>query len=99
MLSLGRLAVVALLAGWMSGTMNAQTSSASVTGAVRDSSGSVIPAASLILRNTETSVELRTESNEVGAYTFLNVNPGTYTLETAKAGFRTTRLAPFSLAV
>lgn len=76
-----------------------QTSSASVNGTVRDSTGSVIPGAGLVMRNTATNVELRTESNEVGVYTFVNVNPGTYTLETAKTGFRTTRLNPFTLAV
>ena len=98
MLSFRRAVAVLTLLG-LSDILNAQTSSASITGTVRDTSGSVIPAAILVLRNAGTSVELRTSSNEVGVYTFLNVNPGGYTLETSKPGFRTTKLSAFTLAV
>ncbi|MBC8164485.1 MAG: TonB-dependent receptor [Bryobacteraceae bacterium] len=79
--------------------VGAQTSSATVNGSVRDSSGSVVPKATLTLRNTGTSVESRTESNDSGVYVFLNLNPGTYTLETSNPGFRTNKLSQFTLAV
>lgn len=77
----------------------AQTSSASINGTVKDASGSLVPGASLTLKNTGTNVELKTVSNDAGLYTFLNINPGSYTLESAKAGFRTSRLSQFTLAV
>ena len=69
----------------------AQLSSASVTGVVRDSSGSVVPEVRLTLRNVETSVERNAASNEAGNYVFLNVTPGRYMLEASKAGFQTTK--------
>lgn len=77
----------------------AQASSATINGTLRDSSGSVIPGATLALRNTATSVETRTASNESGYYAFLNILPGQYTLEVTKAGFRTNKLSQFTLAV
>lgn len=76
-----------------------QTSSATVNGSVRDSSGSRIPGAFLVLRNTATSVETRTETNEAGVYVLLNILPGQYTMEVSKSGFRTAKLASFTLAV
>lgn len=76
-----------------------QASTAAINGTLRDSSGSVIPEASLVLRNTATSVETRTQSNDSGYYAFLHILPGQYTLEVTKTGFRTNRLSQFSLAV
>jgi outer membrane receptor protein involved in Fe transport len=77
----------------------AQLSTATVTGIVRDSSGSVIPAATLTLRNVDTNVERATQTNEVGNYVFANVPPGPYILETSKTGFGTQRVEQFTLTV
>lgn len=79
--------------------VSAQTSSAVINGTVKDSTGSSVPGAALTLRNPATNVELRTSSNDAGSYTFLNINPGGFTLEVAKAGFRTAKLSQFTLAV
>ncbi len=81
------------------GSAVAQTSSASINGTVKDSSGSSIPGAALVLRNVGTNVELKTTSNDLGVFTFLNVNPGSFTLDTSKVGFRTSRLSQLTLAV
>ena len=89
--------MLALLA--MTAAAYSQTSTATINGSVRDSSGSHIPGAALVLRNTATSVEMRTETNESGVYVILNILPGQYTLEVSKAGFRTSKLSPFTLAV
>ncbi len=100
MLSQQRYVVVLSLLFLLTAGMGfSQTSSATINGTVRDSSGSVVPGASLILRNVGTNVELRSLSNDAGVYTFLNVNPGSYTLESSKPGFRTSRLSQFTLAV
>ncbi|HLJ13310.1 MAG TPA: carboxypeptidase regulatory-like domain-containing protein [Bryobacteraceae bacterium] len=80
-------------------TANAQVSTASVNGIVRDSSGGVIPGATLVLRNTDTGVGRNTVSNSAGVYVFLNVLPGTYTLTMSKPGFSTEQLSPFLLEV
>ena len=78
---------------------HAQLSSASVTGIVRDSSGSVVPGVKLTLRNTGTTVEHVTQSNSAGNYVFLNITPGPYTLEAIGQGFQTTSIPQFTLAV
>jgi len=54
----------------------AQLSTASLNGVVRDSTGAVVPKASVVLRNSDTAVEHTTVSNDSGAYAFLDVNPG-----------------------
>lgn len=77
----------------------AQLSTAQVRGVVRDNSGAVVPDALILLRNTATSVETRTITNEQGLYVILNILPGTYTIEASKAGFATSRREPFTLVV
>ncbi len=94
-----RLAAIAVLGTGLAGFGLAQTSSASINGTVKDASGSSIPGAALVLRNVGTNVELRTASNDAGVFNFLNINPGAFTLEISKTGFRTSKLSQFSLAV
>src|SRR6195256_5994453 len=77
----------------------AQLSAGSVTGIVRDASGSVVANASVILRNVDTTIEHKTVSNDAGNYVFLNLGPGRYALEASAAGFATQRVAEFILAV
>jgi hypothetical protein len=67
----------------------AQETRASLSGIVSDSSGSVVPGASIKLTNTETGVVLTVTSNEAGLYRFLFLNPGTYKLVATTAGFKT----------
>src|SRR6266536_2392458 len=55
----------------LSATGFAQLSTASLSGAVRDSSGAVVPGAKIVLRNVATGVENTTTSNGAGAYLFL----------------------------
>lgn len=78
---------------------HAQTSTAAVNGTVRDSSGSIVPRANLALRNVETNIERIAATNETGAFVFLNVPPGNYTMEASHTGFAPRRFAPFRLAV
>ncbi|HYM10115.1 MAG TPA: carboxypeptidase-like regulatory domain-containing protein [Bryobacterales bacterium] len=77
----------------------AQLSSASVTGVVRDTSGSVVPDVNLTLRNVDTAVERQALSNNAGNYVFLSITPGNYTLQAGASGFQTTQIPPFTLAV
>jgi len=81
------------------GSANAQLSAGSVTGIVRDASGSAVADASVTLRNVETTIERRTVSNDAGNYVFLNLGPGKYALEATAPGFATKRVAEFILAV
>ncbi len=77
----------------------AQLSSATITGAIHDSSSGVVAGARVLLHNLDTSIETRAESNTSGNYTFLNVSPGRYSLEVSSAGFQTSKLPELSLAV
>jgi len=78
---------------------HAQLSTATITGVVRDASGGVVVGAGLVLRNVETSVERRAQSNASGDYTFTNVLPGLYVMEASAAGFKTNRVSQFKLEV
>src|SRR6266851_4495981 len=78
---------------------NAQLSAGSVTGTVRDASGSAVVDASVTLRNVDTTIERKTVSNDAGNYAFLNLGPGKYALEATAPGFATKRVAEFILAV
>src|SRR5215471_18597536 len=87
-----------LLVAWTTGAW-AQTSSATITGFVRDATGAAVPGADIMLRNTATSVERATKSNAAGSYSFLNVAPGEYTLEAGASGFSRSKLSAFTLEV
>jgi hypothetical protein len=93
------LALVAITLLLSPGSTNAQLSAGSVTGIVRDATGSVVADASVTLRNIDTTIEHKTVSNDAGNYVFLNLGPGRYALEASAAGFATKRIAEFVLAV
>jgi carboxypeptidase family protein len=82
-----------------SGICYAQSSTAAINGIVRDSSGSVIPAAEVLLTNTQTNVERKATTNDVGSYVFLNILPGEYRLQANKTGFKTSKQSAFTLTV
>ena len=77
----------------------AQTSTASVNGIVRDSSGAVVPSAEVTLRNIETNVERQARTNNVGAYGILDLPPGHYVATASQTGFKVSKTEMFSLVV
>lgn len=79
--------------------LDAQTSTATITGTIRDTTGAVVADAELELTNVETGTSHHSVSNSVGNYNFLNLLPGTYTLGAAKEGFRAAAVEPFTLQV
>lgn len=83
----------------LSGTGFAQLSTASLSGAVRDSSGAVVTSAKVVLRNVATGVENTTTSNGAGAYLFLAITPGRYTVQASAPGFAEQQVPAFTLAV
>src|SRR5213596_847764 len=60
-----------------------------ITGVVRDSSGAVIPGATVAVTNPATNATRTAMSNEAGIYHFPALQPGTYTIKVEMAGFRT----------
>src|ERR1700694_2497248 len=66
----------------------AQSSNASLTGRITDSSKAVTPDAKVSAINTGTRVRYETVTNETGSYYVTNLPPGTYRIEVEKLGFK-----------
>ena len=78
-------AFVATLA--LSTSAHAQFDAATVLGTVKDSSGSVVPGATVTLLNRSTGITATTVSDENGNYQFLNVRIGGYSVKAELQGF------------
>ena len=65
-----------------------QSNYGSVVGTVTDTTGADIPGAQVTLKNNDTNAVQTTKSGSGGTYTFLNLNPGTYSVTIADAGFK-----------
>jgi hypothetical protein len=66
-----------------------QEARATLSGTITDPSGSAMVGARVHITNLETGVALSAQSNEVGQYHLLFVNPGAYRLTVEMPGFRT----------
>jgi hypothetical protein len=71
---------------------NAQVTTTGLRGVVRDSSGAVVPNASLKLKDTSTQIEKTAVSGPEGGFLFANLLSGTYSLTTSLSGFQTSTL-------
>lgn len=77
----------------------AQSTAASVSGIVTDTSGSVVVAAEIKLHNDATNREQTTTTGPSGTYSIVNVPPGSYVIEVEKQGFKESRITQVQLAV
>lgn len=66
----------------------AQSTTSTLEGTVRDSSGAVIPGATLTATDTETGARTIVQSGATGTYTFPRLRPGTYRVDIQLDGFR-----------
>ena len=66
----------------------AQTSYGAVVGTITDASGADVVGAQVALTNDGTGAKLTTKTGSGGTYTFLNLNPGSYTVVISNAGFK-----------
>ena len=73
----------------VAGRSYAQTSRGALTGTITDSSGGVVPNASVTITQVGTNVSRKTTSNQVGVYRFDAVDLGTYSMSVASSGFET----------
>ncbi|MCB1021426.1 MAG: TonB-dependent receptor [Acidobacteria bacterium] len=71
------------------GMAPAQETTGAITGTVSDPTGSVIPSASVALRNQGTEVVVRTETGGDGVYMVRDLPPGRYTVTFEAPGFKT----------
>lgn len=77
----------------------AQTQTASVLGTVTDSTGAVIPGATLTLTNIGQNRPWTVQSNAAGAYVFQQIPPGVYSLSVEADGFKRYERSRFTLQV
>ena len=69
-----------------------------ITGTVTDTTGGVVTAASVTLRNAGTNIKASATSNAAGLYVFPALTPGTYELSVEHAGFKAKRISKIPLA-
>src|SRR5437773_779481 len=79
---------VGLLFGALAGRSDAQVLYGSIVGNVADASKSAVPGAAVTIVHKETNLARETVSRSDGSYTFVNVQPGTYTIRVVLAGFK-----------
>ena len=75
------------------------TDTGTVVGVVTDSSGAVVPGATVTLTDTSTGASRNTTTNEAGRYVIVNVAPGIYGLSFTKKGFAETKATGTSVKV
>ncbi|MFY9852324.1 MAG: TonB-dependent receptor [Terracidiphilus sp.] len=91
-------ALLAMCFGSM--TVNAQVLYGSITGAVTDTTGAVIPGAAVTLTNQGTGAVRSTTASGGGTYLLLDVLPGTYTVTVpAKGNFAGTSVKDIQIEV
>src|SRR5689334_6784262 len=77
----------------------AQADRATLSGFVRDSSGAVLPGATVSVTNTATGVLQEQTTSETGNYLIVNLIPGPYRVEISLSGFKKfTQAVPLEVA-
>ncbi len=66
----------------------AQSYQGSLRGSLRDSSGNVLPQATMTLMNEATNISRSVMTNDAGEYVFEKVDPGRYRIEATASGFK-----------
>ncbi len=87
-----------LAAGVAGAPLVAQSTTSDVTGVVTDSSGAVVPGATVELTNTQTQEKRVFTSGGGGEFTFTLLKPGKYSLSVTAAGFKLFKMSEFGLA-
>jgi hypothetical protein len=81
--------LVALVVAGYPTVLRAQTTSASVSGSIQDSSGGVLPGVTVTMTSTTQGNALTAVTDEGGRFVFPIVRPDTYKLQATLAGFKT----------
>src|SRR2546425_10926420 len=79
--------------------LDAQRGAATVQGTVRDTTGAVIPGATILATNTETNLRRNATSNEAGVFSIPDLPPGKYRAQVSLSGFQTRVLENIELVV
>jgi Carboxypeptidase regulatory-like domain/TonB-dependent Receptor Plug Domain len=79
-------------------SVTAQTNTADIVGTVTDSSGAVVPKATVTVVNTGTGQKRSVQTSEAGEYIFSLLQVGAYSLTVENPGFKTFRVPNVTLA-
>ncbi|HXM21963.1 MAG TPA: TonB-dependent receptor [Terriglobales bacterium] len=98
--SMGRAtAVVVIIGVLLSVSASGQVAGATLSGTIKDSSGAVVPQATVVIKNVATGVTTQLATNPDGFYTAANLLPGDYEVTISARGFNTERRTGISLTV
>src|SRR5438552_3546178 len=95
----GRAAIVAFALIITAQFARAQSTTSGLSGRVTDSTGAIVPGASMAVTNTDTGVNRSATSNERGTYDITLLPPGRYQITAKKPGFRPTTRSGITLQV
>lgn len=83
-----KLLVVAAALASLAATATAQTTFASITGAVTDASGAAIASARITAANLETNIKTTGQSSDLGNYNLAQLKEGAYEVRATAPGFK-----------
>ena len=69
----------------------AQVDTGTISGIVSDSSGAMVPGATVVVTQQETNVRMTLTTNDAGFYSAPSLRPGHYDVSVSKAGFQSQR--------
>src|SRR5690242_2705150 len=90
-----RLAIPLLIAAGLF----AQTEKGQLTGTVLDATGAMLAAADVVVTNVATGTHRATQTTSEGFYAVPSLDPGDYSIEVKRSGFRPVRRSGISLRV
>jgi hypothetical protein len=90
---------VLILLALVCSTGRGQATVGSIRGLATDSTGAVIPGATVIATDEDKGVTFRAVSDATGNYTLLNLTPGNYTVAASASGFAEERFRHVVLAI
>ncbi|HXT73248.1 MAG TPA: carboxypeptidase regulatory-like domain-containing protein [Candidatus Angelobacter sp.] len=93
-----RLATVVVFLFALNTVARAQ-STATLQGAVTDTSNAAVPGAKVVVHNQNTGVDRTTQTDESGAYLVSGLLPGVYRVEITASGFQTAVIKDLTLSV
>src|SRR5271156_4530780 len=80
-------------------TARGQSTFGSISGTVKDASGAAIAGAQVTVTSTATGAQQTFTTDQNGLYSFLNLNPGDYTADEDKTGFKRFKQASIDVQV
>lgn len=73
----------------LSGIAQAQVSTGTISGTVKDSSGAALPGANVVILNQDTGISRTLQTDQGGQYSAPSLNPGNYRVTGTRDGFQT----------